>query len=657
MILNEIQLTNIGPYRGINSFDFRPDNGKNVILIGGENGAGKTTLLNAIKIGLFGSYGYGAKSSTEYTKTIVNILNHLAKKNDENNFRIKLQFSLIDDFEKIDYILYRSWNYVNQNLKESFELVANEKHLSDYDKEVFQSKLKEIMPPQLLDLCLFDGEEIARIINEDLLSDYLKNLTRVVFNLDLFETLENDLETYSSQSLDSKKIESSEQDLNKLKMHEEDIRKKIISTNANVHELISKKEELHDEYHVHKNNFEKYGGLVKTERDNIIRQINVIDNIRKQNLDKIREFVINLLPFYLTKNLLLQTREQIQNEEAFQLFRQLEDKLTDEKLNKILESISSSSGSQELKIQLLSLVKPEYEINQIHGASFSESSLVENMYLKISDSSIQDCFNFIEENKTKLVELQVLREKLKVNDSSNEFSEMIEKMEVIQQSILKLEASLVTEETQLKNLISSLDETIFSIDKIQNVLRDSDKTKSSFIESQNIILLSRKFRDFQLKKKIQEVQIEATGMIKKLFRKHNYVSSVLIDAKTYDVVLLDSQKEQIEKSTLSAGEKEILLISIIWAIFKCSGRKVPFIFDTLLGRLDKTHKAAVLKEFIPSCAKQAIILSTDTEIDQAHYQLLKHNVAKEYMLEFNVEEKQTHILNQYFPFKQMELNI
>ena len=50
---------------------------------------------------------------------------------------------------------------------------------------------------------------------------------------------------------------------------------------------------------------------------------------------------------------------------------------------------------------------------------------------------------------------------------------------------------------------------------------------------------------------------------------------------------------ELEKRTLSAGEKQILLISIIWAIFQCSGRQVPFIFDTLLGRLDKTHKAAI----------------------------------------------------------------
>ncbi|MEH7605824.1 AAA family ATPase, partial [Priestia megaterium] len=77
MIINEIQLTNIGAYKETNSFNLRPENGKNVILIGGENGAGKTTLLNAIKLGLFGSYGYGFKTeNAEYFKRVQSILNH-----------------------------------------------------------------------------------------------------------------------------------------------------------------------------------------------------------------------------------------------------------------------------------------------------------------------------------------------------------------------------------------------------------------------------------------------------------------------------------------------------------------------------------------------------------------------------------------------------
>jgi len=661
MIINEIQLTNIGAYKGTQSFDLRPETNKNVILIGGENGAGKTTLLNAIKLGLFGAYSYGYKTeNAEYYKKVESTLNYTSKKLSENNYSITVHFSLIDDFEKINYVLTRQWQYVNTSLKESYELTANGDFLDEQEKDLFQSKLKEIMPPQLLDLCLFDGEEIARIVSEDLLSDYLKNLSRIVFNLDLFETLEEDLETYSKQTLDMKKMKESEQELFTLNNREKDLRIQIADSIQLINRLQDEKNELQDEYQRLKSDFEINGGLVQSEREKILKQMNEIEHERKQNQDQIRNFVSTLLPFYLCKDLLTETREQMQNEEAFHLFNQLQSKLTDEKMKNMLEKIPGSFGDnagKDLKNQLLDLMKPEKEINQIHGASFSESSLIESMHNTINSSSNMECLSVVEINQHKLKELQQLREKLKVNDSAIEFSAMIMQMETNHAKIVQLEKEILSGEEALEEYKHQLNTTMEAITKLQSTLKDRDKTVSSFMESQKIITLSRRFREMQIQKKLQQVQMTASIMLQRILRKHNYVSYIKIDHKTYDVTLVGTHNDQIEKATLSAGEKEILLISLIWAIFKCSGRKVPFIFDTLLGRLDKTHKAAVLKEFIPICGKQAIILSTDTEIDEAHYRILEDHVAKEYMLEFNVEKKETRIINQYFSFKQMEMNL
>ncbi|MFP3490346.1 DNA sulfur modification protein DndD, partial [Staphylococcus sp. SIMBA_130] len=69
------------------------------------------------------------------------------------------------------------------------------------------------MPPQLFDLCLFDGEEISRIINENLLSSYLKSASKVLFNLDLFEVLESDLKQYVENDLDQNSLSQAEKQL------------------------------------------------------------------------------------------------------------------------------------------------------------------------------------------------------------------------------------------------------------------------------------------------------------------------------------------------------------------------------------------------------------------------------------------------------------
>ncbi|MBB5180258.1 DNA sulfur modification protein DndD [Planomicrobium koreense] len=661
MILNEIQLTNIGAYRGNNTFDLRTTSNANVILIGGENGAGKTTLLNAIKVGLFGSFGFGYKNdSADYFKRVSSILNNTAKKVGENNFRIKLHFTLVDGYEKTDYLLYRHWRFKNNSLKENYELVANGHHLSDQEREFFQSKLKEVMPPQLLDLCLFDGEEISRIVNEDLLSSYLKKLSKVVFNLDIFETLETDLETYSNQSVDLKKMESAERELYDLNIREKELKERIFISSDKVQLLKSQQETLNDEYKQFKNDFEKNGGLAKSVREEILKEINTLEHERKQNTESIRDFVASSLPFHLTFDLLDDVRKQISSEESLHFAEVLDTKLNNQQLKQILDSLghpASESSINILKEGLLTSIRPEKDLPLVHGASFSESSLVENIYIK-TDKSLRSVYiEKIAENNEKLQTLRVLREKLKINDTTNEFSDMIQSMEKIQGSIAAITEDMKAEETLLADLNSQLNQVNIGLEKVRHLLKDSEKTSSSFLESQKIIALSRRFREIQLQKKLQQVQFEASIMLKRILRKQNYVSSIIIDPKTYEVKLLDHDKEYLEKATLSAGEKQILLISIIWSIFKCSGRKVPFIFDTLLGRLDKTHKASVLKEFIPNSGRQAIILSTDTEIDETHYNILKEHIAKEYMLDFDVTKNATKIHSEYFPFKDREVKI
>ena len=49
-------------------------------------------------------------------------------------------------------------------------------------------------------------------------------------------------------------------------------------------------------------------------------------------MEKVKEYVANFLPFFLSKDLLTQTRNQIKNEEQFQLYKQMDSKLSDEAL-------------------------------------------------------------------------------------------------------------------------------------------------------------------------------------------------------------------------------------------------------------------------------------------------------------------------------------
>lgn len=653
MLLNNIELTNIGPYMGTKTFDFEVDSNtrKNVILIGGENGAGKTTLLNSIKLGLFGAYAFGYKTdNSEYFKQVKSFINNNAKKLNENNFRITINFIIVDELKKVQYTLHRYWMYKNDSIREFFKISADEKDLTDYESELFQSKIKEVMPPQLLDLCLFNGEEIFKIVNQNLLAEYIQKLSRVVFNLDLFETLEQDLELYINQNFDVNSLSRQEKEIMKLRNHEKEFNSKLEDLSTEIITIVEKKDAYEEEYRQVKNNFETYGGLVKDQRDAINNQIKEIELQRKLNSEKIKEFVSNLLPFLMTKNLVEETREQISKEEKFQLYTTLEKSLTKEKLINITSylELMNSDKVDELKDMILDTVKPDSNLKTVHNASFSESTQVENIYNQLQQPIMNQYLSLIEENRLKLTKYQQLREQVRINDKSSEFTSMIDRMEHLSREIYDLEQKIIEKRDQYLQLDGALNQVSSTIDNVGANLRDKEKTRNSFIESQKIITLSQKFRKQQLQKKLQQVQFQSTNMLKHVMRKHNYISSLKISADTFDVTLYDINKDEIEKSTLSAGEKQILLLSVIWAIFKCSKRRVPFIFDSLLGRLDRSHKETVLKEMIPKYGEQVIILSTDTEIDSYHYKLLYPHISKEYSLDFDVESKSTNVDSHYF---------
>ena len=111
---------------------------------------------------------------------------------------------------------------------------------------------------------------------------------------------------------------------------------------------------------------------------------------------------------------------------------------------------------------------------------------------------------------------------------------------------------------------------------------------------------------------------------------------------------MNSEGEEIAKKRLSAGEKQLMVISLLWALAMCSKKKLPVIIDTPLSRLDSSHRQALIKTYFPKASDQTIILSTDSEINETYYGLMKKNLGDEFTLKYNDETKNTTIERGYF---------
>lgn len=139
-----------------------------------------------------------------------------------------------------------------------------------------------------------------------------------------------------------------------------------------------------------------------------------------------------------------------------------------------------------------------------------------------------------------------------------------------------------------------------------------------------------------------------TDCYHKLANKKNLVNRIVMDSETLDLQYLDSNGDEVAKKRLSAGEKQLMVISLLWALAICSKKKLPVIIDTPLSRLDSSHRKALIKTYFPKASDQTIILSTDSEIDEKYYLMMKDSVGDEFTLQYDDEHKNTSIKDGYF---------
>ena len=133
-----------------------------------------------------------------------------------------------------------------------------------------------------------------------------------------------------------------------------------------------------------------------------------------------------------------------------------------------------------------------------------------------------------------------------------------------------------------------------------------------------------------------------------LCRKKDALRRITINPRDFSVTLYDRKNQPLAKSQLSAGEKQIYAISMLWALAQTSGRPLPIIIDTPLARLDSDHRKLLVEHYFPAASHQMLILSTDTEVDHPYFSALQRNVAYAYHLNFDPVTEGTTVQSGYF---------
>ena len=105
---------------------------------------------------------------------------------------------------------------------------------------------------------------------------------------------------------------------------------------------------------------------------------------------------------------------------------------------------------------------------------------------------------------------------------------------------------------------------------------------------------------------------------------------------------------EIEKTSLSNGEKQIFIMALYYSLVQLCNHEVPFVIDTPFARIDTEHRQNISKHFFSKLNGQVFILSTNEEINSKHIGIMKDKIAVTYMLE-NADNTRTSVSrNAYF---------
>jgi len=628
MRFRRLTLKNFGAYLSEQEFCFDVKDNKNVILIGGKNGAGKTTILEAMRIALYGPFAYGYKSENEsYKNKIYSFLNKTALKNNENVYQVFLEFDYVEDLQRSVYIFKRQWQPIGNQIKEEFSIIKDGTFINDpKETDIIQTKILQVLPPKLFELCLFDGETISRIITDEIISDYLHEIFFVLYNLDLFTNLNKDIETLKKQLFGRedpdlyKKYETLIDEIEKIRVSK-------MKTENTINQLINEVEEKQNEVIHLKRKFAIYGGLMREERDKLLNQLYALEQERKELSERIKEFINGIFPFYIVREELKNVSRQMEFEQKFEAYEYFSSIITTSQVNELLRKLDivvdkeqNDLGSKLLK-EIHNIIRPD-EGKLIHRASFSQRSGIQIILNEISQLNPEQILKWFSRSNELLLQIQEIRKKLDLNDAHSEFQEITNKIQVLSNEIVAANIQVEKLQNELDLLNQKVAEKEKEKHQLENRLSNVKKNQTTLKNIEKIIKVSEKFVEIELKDKIEQVQSYALMMFKELLRKVDYIERIEINPTTFELSIYSPNNTIIENKMLSAGEKQILLLSLIWSIVKVSGKNLPFVFDTLLGRLDQNHKSNVLSKLIPNCGKQVIILSTDSEIDQHHFELL-----------------------------------
>jgi len=633
--------------------------GNNIFLVGGMNGAGKTSIMEAISYCL-----YGAK--------IENIFNNINRKEKaRGNTQVTFELSIeLDDHS--DLVVKRTWNAgVTQNprpkdMVERLVVVQNGKRVSVQNQQMWQDFIRATIPPGITQFFFFDGEKIQEIASDDHSEVRLKSSLEAALGIQYITRLSSDV-LYIKQEERKGFVEISDADLD-FKQSELKREKVILERKKEERtDLISELDGFKSQYETAKKRFQ---AAFHTEpqtreaiRQNEKKRIQASNRVAQVETE-IKALCENYLSYAIAGKLFDGIRAQIESEHESAQVEAIRENASQlakrivrvvEEPEPIYREKLSAEKMAELEQRIFRLLKEgvtQSNIRKILNLSDRDAARILHKMETIENSDVFLIQPLLEEKReleAEIRRLEIASQSGVASESEKElFVQLQEEMESCSVQIGRKTEQLRLLEEEILSLEKKIREIEAEIEKLYEKHSLSKEKVDLINECDAIANLLSQFVVRLRKNKICLLQEKTFEMYRLLSNRSGLIKDITIDDSTYEIHIIDRNGHEIKKSSLSAGEKEVFAISLLWGLAQTSQLKLPIIIDTPLSRLDSTHRDNIVNNYFPNAGEQVVILSTDTEIDKNYYRSLRPHLCGAASLEFDERQELTTFKTGYF---------
>ena len=648
-------MANFGPFYDRKTIAFGGD-GIGVHLIRGKNGGGKTSIQRSILWCLYGE----VKDRNGRTIPPTSLLNKTAMERDEYDFFVNLVFN----HEGKTWIMHRRMKAHSHSDREYFNnmkltLTVDGESVANPDQTI-----QRLIPQKVSKFFFFDGE---------MLSDYEELLYDSADNVLLKDSIEKVLGIpYLKTALADTKIVQRRIEFQKTKMLRrlegssvdqitqdyEEVQRRIQEEEGSMKELDSQVSELETQIISLKHDLTKVETVKKLSQDRIKleSEISYLTAQKENQQTKLNQETSQLYKVVLSdtaKSLILALK--IKHEKVMSKYDHKQ------RLSGSKDQIAKAISNQ--KCRLCGAILDEVKLEELRGrlseVEIEIESLTEipepNLEFETYSESLKKMLNYTENNEAikeiqgKIYEIEhnlaVAGTKLNATKEllAGQNEEEPKKIEIQirdaerergrLQGLIETQKKNIEEYNEIKN---ELNQKIASIDQeeIKILTKRTEATDSISRILEKAISLYRE----QRKKEVEE---HATEIFREIKSKEDFDRLQINDR--YGLNVVTKKGTILDKGELrSAGEEQIVALSLIGSLNRCAKISAPVFMDTPFGRLDIDHSERVLT-FIPKLAQEVTLLVTDKEFRSGDEKFLQGSIKSDFTVKHLSQEKGSEI--------------